>query len=139
MSQSPNPYRASAPPARAPLGNSGATGLAEVLERVLDRGLVIAGDVQVNLLDIELLTLKVRLLLASADTAEQLGIDWWRSDPFLSSAASADTAGRDGDDEVVMLRERVAELEAVVSTLTEDGEPAPEVASRTGEEPARGA
>ena len=58
--------------------------LADVLERVLDKGIVIAGDIQINLLDIELLTVKIRLLIASADKARELGIDWWQGDPFLS-------------------------------------------------------
>ncbi len=62
------------------------TNLADVLERVLDRGLVIVGDIRVSLLDIELLTVKLRLLVASVDTARQLGIDWWQHDPWLSSA-----------------------------------------------------
>jgi hypothetical protein len=57
--------------------------LADVLERVLDKGIVIAGDIQINLLDIELLTIKLRLLVASADKARELGIDWWENDPFL--------------------------------------------------------
>ncbi len=59
--------------------------LADVLERVLDKGIVIAGDIQINLLDIELLTVKLRLLIASADKAREMGIDWWQGDPFLSS------------------------------------------------------
>jgi hypothetical protein len=81
-----------------------------VLERVLDKGLVIAGDIQISLLDIELLTIKVRLLLASADTAQQMGIDWWKHDPFLSSQAA--------DDERQELRDRVELLErAVAATL----------------------
>jgi gas vesicle protein GvpA/GvpJ/GvpM family len=58
--------------------------LADVLERVLDKGIVIAGDIQINLLDIELLTVKIRLLIASADKAREMGIDWWEGDPFLS-------------------------------------------------------
>jgi hypothetical protein len=58
--------------------------LADVLERVLDKGIVIAGDIQINLLDIELLTVKIRLLIASADKAKEMGIDWWNGDPFLS-------------------------------------------------------
>ena len=57
--------------------------LADVLERVLDKGIVIAGDIQINLLDIELLTVKIRLLIASADKAKEMGIDWWQNDPFL--------------------------------------------------------
>jgi len=58
--------------------------LPDVLERILDKGIVIAGDIQVNLLDIELLTVKLRLLVASADKAREMGIDWWENDPFLS-------------------------------------------------------
>ena len=58
--------------------------LADVLERVLDKGIVIAGDIRINLLDIELLTVKIRLLIASADKAREMGIDWWQNDPFLS-------------------------------------------------------
>ena len=58
--------------------------LSDVLERVLDKGIVIAGDIQINLLDIELLTIKIRLLIASADKAREMGIDWWQNDPFLS-------------------------------------------------------
>ena len=58
--------------------------LADVLERVLDKGIVIAGDIEIHLLDIELLTVKLRLLVASADKAKEMGIDWWEGDPFLS-------------------------------------------------------
>ena len=61
--------------------------LADVLERVLDKGIVIAGDIQINLLDIELLTIKLRLLVASADKAREMGIDWWEGDPFLSRSS----------------------------------------------------
>ena len=60
------------------------TSLADILERVLDKGIVIAGDIQVNLLDIELLTIKLRLLVASVDKAKEMGIDWWESDTSLS-------------------------------------------------------
>jgi hypothetical protein len=58
--------------------------LGDILERVLDKGIVIAGDIQVNLLDIELLTIKLRLLIVSVETARELGIDWWEHDPWLS-------------------------------------------------------
>ncbi|WP_370622985.1 gas vesicle protein GvpJ [Streptomyces tsukubensis] len=61
--------------------------LADILERVLDKGIVIAGDIQINLLDIELLTIKLRLLVASVDKAKEMGIDWWEHDPSLSSKA----------------------------------------------------
>src|SRR5437588_11145128 len=63
----------------------GQPNLGDILERVLDKGLVIVGDIRVNLLDIELLTIKLRLLIASVDTARQLGIDWWEHDPWLTS------------------------------------------------------
>jgi hypothetical protein len=72
----PNPWLTS----QRPTSN-----LADVLERVLDKGLVIAGDIRVSLLDIELLTIKLRLLVASVDKAREMGIDWWEYDPSLSS------------------------------------------------------
>ena len=95
-----------APPAPASLSQGGATSnLADVLERVLDKGIVIAGDIQVNLLDIELLTIKLRLVIASVDTARRMGIRWWETDPAL---AGADT---DSDHDRRSLRERVTQLE----------------------------
>ncbi len=80
--------------------------LADILERVLDKGIVIAGDIQVNLLEIELLTIKIRLLVVSVDKAAEMGIDWWRNDPSLSG--SAGQLQRENDE----LRTRVEELEA---------------------------
>jgi hypothetical protein len=65
----------------------GGANLADILERVLDKGIVIAGDIQINLLDIELLTIKLRLLVASVDRAREMGINWWESDPSLSGGA----------------------------------------------------
>lgn len=62
-----------------------ATNLADILERVLDKGIVIAGDIKICLADIELLNIKIRLLIASVDKAKEMGIDWWQSDPYLSS------------------------------------------------------
>ena len=82
------------------------TNLADILERVLDKGIVIAGDIRVNLLDIELLTIKIRLLVASVDKAREMGIDWWEHDPTLSSGQ------RDLATENRRLRERVGALEA---------------------------
>ena len=78
------------------------TNLADVLERVLDKGVVIAGDIQINLLDIELLTIKLRLIVASVDTARRIGINWWENDPAL---------GGGGDDDNRSLRQRVRRLE----------------------------
>jgi hypothetical protein len=98
---------------RTPLrGDAGAlarpapASLVDVLERVLDKGIVIVGDIRVNLVDIELLTIKVRLLIASVDRAREMGINWWEHDPTLSA--------RDGDlaEENRRLRSRIAELES---------------------------
>ena len=86
------------------------TSLADLLERVLDKGIVIAGDVQVNLLDIELLTLKLRLLIASADTAKSMGIDWWEYDPALSSLAQDRQLAKENRE----LRERLERLERAI-------------------------
>lgn len=93
------------------------TNLADILERVLDKGIVIAGDVRVNLLDIELLTVKIRLLVASVDKARELGIDWWEHDPTLSSGR------RDLAEENRRLRERIGTLEAAQLAGPEQREP----------------
>jgi len=74
-------------------GGRAPANLGDILERVLDKGLVIAGDIQVNLLDIELLTIKLRLVIASLETAREVGINWWEADPWLS----ADAIRRQGD------------------------------------------
>ena len=78
--------------------------LADVLERVLDKGIVIAGDIVVNVLYIELLTLKLRLFVSSAETAREMGMDWWSRDPFFTGQPHQ-------DDDVRALRARVAQLE----------------------------
>jgi hypothetical protein len=81
-------------------------GLADVLERILDKGIVIAGDVSVSLVGIELLTIRLRLLIATVDKAKELGINWWESDPHLS------TSGNRLSEENASLLQRVEELEA---------------------------
>ena len=85
----------------------GGSTLADILERVLDRGIVIAGDITVSLVEIELLTIKVRLLIASVDRAKEIGINWWEADPMLSVKA-----GR-LEDENRDLRDRLERLERV--------------------------
>ncbi|MER7454257.1 gas vesicle protein [Nocardia beijingensis] len=96
-----------------PLGGHSSTNLADILERVLDKGLVIAGDIQVNLLDIELLTIKLRLVIASLETAKAVGIDWWETDPWLNSKArTLERQDRDLELENQKLRDRIAELES---------------------------
>jgi len=62
-----------------------ASNLADILERVLDKGIVIAGDILIKLADIELLTIKIRLLICSVDKAREIGINWWETDPYLSA------------------------------------------------------
>ncbi|MDN3293913.1 gas vesicle protein [Streptomyces ficellus] len=81
--------------------------LADILERVLDKGVVIAGDIRINLLDIELLTIKLRLVVASVDRAKEMGIDWWESDPALSSRARHSELASENAE----LQRRIAELE----------------------------
>lgn len=71
-----------------PLPGPSTGNLADILERVLDKGIVIAGDIKIDLLDIELLTIRLRLFVASVDTAKKAGIDWWETDPALSSRAA---------------------------------------------------
>jgi len=83
-----------------------ATNLADILERVLDKGIVIAGDITISLVDVELLNIKLRLLVASVDKAMEMGINWWESDPYLSSRA------HQLEEENYLLRERLDRLEA---------------------------
>jgi len=63
------------------------TNLADILERILDKGLVIAGDIKIQIADVDLLTIKIRLMIASVDKAMEMGIDWWEHDSYLSSKA----------------------------------------------------
>jgi hypothetical protein len=90
--------------------------LADVLERVLDKGIVIAGDIQINLLDIELLTIKLRLVVASVDKAREIGIDWWEGDPALSRRA------QELDQENGRLRERLEGMERRLAQLEGGGD-----------------
>ncbi|MFD3821323.1 gas vesicle protein [Streptomyces sp. NPDC058625] len=85
------------------------TNLADLLERVLDKGIVIAGDIKIDLLDIELLTIRLRLFVASVDTAKKAGIDWWETDPALSSRAARSALQAEN-------RELRARLETLEST-----------------------
>ena len=121
----------------APLGSRGAAGLpgrpetqtslADILERVLDKGIVIAGDIQINLLDIELLTIKLRLLVASVDKAREMGINWWEGDPSLSRLDDDSEQVGDGggvkelERENQELRERLDRLERLIGEGGRDG------------------
>lgn len=86
-------------------------GLVDVLDRILDKGLVIAGDIKVSLANVELLTLQIRLLVCSIDKAEQIGLNWWRYDTNLTTRAERAEA------ENLELRERLAELELEIRRL----------------------
>jgi hypothetical protein len=101
------------PPAR---GDS----LVDLLDRVLDKGVVVAGDISISLLDIELLTIKIRLLIASVDKAREMGIDWWAHDPQLSEGARRRQQKLDAERENEQLRDRIGELEARLEALLED-------------------
>jgi len=89
------------------------TNLAEILERILDKGIVVAGDITIAIADIELLKIKLRLLVASVDKAKEMGIDWWEHDPALSSRAQQ---LEQQDDH---LRQRVEELETAFARARE--------------------
>jgi hypothetical protein len=100
------------------------SGLVDVLDRVLDKGLVVAGDIRISLAEVELITIRIRLLVCSIDKAEQIGLDWWRQDPNLSMAARRLTVEND------VLREQVRALEERVSALALDAERDPGRAPR---------
>lgn len=89
-----------------------ATNLADILERVLDKGIVIAGDIKVSLVTVELLTIKLRLLIASVDKAMAMGINWWETDPALSSRARELEQGRKRRARAAGRREPSAEIPA---------------------------
>ncbi|GCB49193.1 gas vesicle protein [Streptomyces sp. NL15-2K] len=126
MSQSDSPVPT---PSRAlsPYGGQGSSAnLADILERVLDKGIVIVGDIKINLLDIELLTIKLRLLVASVDKAKEIGIDWWEHDPALSSRADGRRSLEEQNErlraEVEELRRRVARSSPAELSESRSGE-----------------
>ena len=93
-------------------GSHRATGLVDVLDRVLDKGLVIAGDIKVSLAEVELLTIRIRLLVCSLDKAQEIGLDWWRYDRDLSPGAAKAALGEQEElrAEIRQLHERVEAL-----------------------------
>jgi hypothetical protein len=95
--------------------------LADVLERILDKGLVVAGDIKIKIVDIELLTIQIRLLVASVDKAREIGMDWWVNSPFLTNQGKQTPAlplPTSPTDEVAALQERIRLLEAKLAALT---------------------
>src|SRR5690242_21741671 len=93
-------------------GPGRSTGLVDVLDRVLDKGLVVAGDIKVSLAEVELLTIRIRLLICSIDKAEQIGLDWWKFDHHLSPGKQALSAEHEE------LRKQVRALERQIAALT---------------------
>ncbi|MEU6814412.1 gas vesicle protein [Streptomyces sp. NPDC046860] len=135
--------RLGAGPSRAapPYAQGSSANLADILERVLDKGIVIAGDIQINLLDIELLTIKLRLLVASVDKAKEMGIDWWEHDPSLSSRARSEHSlaeeNRRLRAELAALREPEELLEAEPEVVQGEVEEVEEVEAEPEPRPAR--
>jgi hypothetical protein len=93
-------------------GHGRSTGLVEVLDRVLDKGLVIAGDIKVSLAEVELLTIRIRLLICSIDKAEQIGLDWWKFDHHFSPGKQLLSAENEE------LRKQVRALERQIASIT---------------------
>jgi hypothetical protein len=93
-------------------GGPSSASLVDLLDRVLDKGLVVAGDISISLANVELLTIRIRLLVCSIDKAEQIGLNWWRYDSRLTKR------GDGTDDEVARLQDRVAELEKQLKIAT---------------------
>ena len=100
-------------PLELPGSHPRATGLVDVLDRVLDKGLVVAGDIKVSLAEVELLTIRIRLLVCSLDKAQEIGLDWWRYDRDLSPGAARATLA-----EQESLRAEVKQLQERVDALT---------------------
>jgi hypothetical protein len=84
--------------------------LGEILEKILDKGIVIAGDISISLADVELLTIKIRLVVASVDKAMEMGINWWKNDPYLSSEAGKNNQ-KDLEEENRKLKEKIQKLQ----------------------------
>jgi len=96
-----------------PIHSINSTGLADILERVLDKGIVIAGDIKIQIADIDLLTIKIRLLIASVDKAMEMGINWWQEDTYLSTKAREKELMQQQE----TLEARLEKLEAMNKTL----------------------
>jgi predicted GTPase len=94
-----------------PTHSINATGLADILERVLDKGIVIAGDIKIQIADIDLITIKIRLLVASVDKAMEMGINWWQEDTYLSTKARE----KELNEKQEALDKRLEQLEAKVN------------------------
>ena len=95
-------------------------GLVDILDKILDKGLVVAGDVKVSLANVELLTIQLRLVICSVDKAEQIGINWWRADRFYSAEAQKALPSAEDYD---VLKERIQQLETQLNSRTAAAKP----------------
>ena len=95
-------------------GSSHTASLIDILDRVLDKGLVVAGDIKISLAEVELLTIRIRLIVCSLDKAQEIGLDWWRYDQHFSPRGRVDTALRLENEE---LKQQVEQLERRVAAL----------------------
>lgn len=94
------------------LGPRRSQGLVDVLDRILDKGLVVAGDVRIRLADVELLTIQIRLLVCSVDKAQEIGLDWWKNSSFLSShSATGGPPPPELEEKLDLLAARIRDLE----------------------------
>lgn len=108
-------------------GGQRSGGLVDVLDRVLDKGLVIAGDIKISLAEVELLTVRIRLIICSLDKAQEVGLDWWKSDPHLSSSGKLPVLAENES-----LREQIEVLERKIAQLEERSIPRPKPVEGSG-------
>src|SRR4029450_3395733 len=106
------------------VGHARASGLVDVLDRVLDKGLVVAGDIKISIAEVELLTIRIRLMVCSIDKAQQIGLDWWRHDRHLSRGTDDPTI------ENQQLREQIRRLERQLESPPGTAQRAPRLRSR---------
>jgi hypothetical protein len=104
------------------VGHARASGLVDVLDRVLDKGLVVAGDIKISIAEVELLTIRIRLMVCSIDKAQQIGLDWWKYDRHLSLGAANDVSA-----ENERLREQVRRLERQLEAAPGTAQRAPKL------------
>ena len=112
-----------------PAGTGGGTNLIDILDRVLDKGLVVAGDIKISLANVELLTIKIRLIVCSIDKAEQIGLNWWRYDQSLVRSEPQDTLADAVT--VARLEARIFELERQLAQSTQSMQSTPSAQNRS--------
>ena len=106
------------------VGHSRTSGLVDVLDRILDKGLVIAGDIKVSIAEVELLTIRIRLIVCSLDKAEQIGLDWWKHDRHLSMGSDEMTAENE------KLRDQIRRLERQLEATPGTAQRAPRLRAK---------